>query len=720
MSIVQITFLASLLVATATAQTPLGTAFTYQGRLNDAGSPASGTYDLRFVLYDSLVGGAPQGSPDCADNISVIDGLFTLDLDFGAQFTGQERFLEIEVRADTGLNCGNATGFVTLGPRQALSGTPNALFSLNAGKLDGLDSSAFLQSIPVPLNLTGSAYNIIGATNTSTDNASVGVYGASTAASGATYGVWGQSGSVDGVGVRGQASSLTGATTGVLGYVQSTDGRAVHGWANSGTGNTYGGYFQSQSTSGVGAFGYATASSGSTYGLFGQSDSTSGRGVYGLASTATGNTSGVYGRADSTAGKGVYGTATAASGLAYGVHGASASTSGVGTIGHANATSGTTYGVYGQSDSSTGVGVYGITTYTGVNVTYGGSFRSNSQQGRGVYGRAASGSGVTYGGYFETDSDQGTGVYGAGGVVGVQGWSDSEVGVLGQAGSSGTGGVGGSFESLSTDGRGVVGWASGGGSSYGGSFGTPSTSGRGVYGSATAATGGTFGGYFESSSTSGYGVYARNNATSGTIYGVRGYASTAASGYAVYAAGDMGASGVKPFRIDHPIDPEHKYLLHYATESPEVLNAYSGKVILDEHGTAVVELPVYFASINKDPRYTLTAIGTAMPNLHVADEISETALTAGEQAGPGEAPPTCSFRIAGGLPQGKVSWRVEAVRNDLRMRLHGAPVEREKSGLERGKYQHPEYYGLPSEMGMDDHGERDYQEPAVSPSVTPD
>lgn len=35
------------------------------------------------------------------------------------------------------------------------------------------------------------------------------------------------------------------------------------------------------------------------------------------------------------------------------------------------------------------------------------------------------------------------------------------------------------------------------------------------------------------------------------------------------------------------------------------------------------------------------------------------------------------------------------------MRLHGAPVEREKLGPERGKYQHPENYGLPREMGMD-------------------
>ncbi len=68
---------------------------------------------------------------------------------------------------------------------------------------------------------------------------------------------------------------------------------------------------------------------------------------------------------------------------------------------------------------------------------------------------------------------------------------------------------------------------------------------------------------------------------------------------------------------------------------------------------------------------------------------------------PGEAPPICSFRIAGGTPSAKVSWRVEARRNDLRLRSHGAPIEREKTGPERGKYQHPEYYGLPPERGID-------------------
>ena len=115
----------------ATAQ-PLSTAFTYQGELRSAGAPASGAYDLRFRLYDAASGGAQVGPILCSDNLGLTNGRFTVDLDFGSQFSGQQRFLEIDVRADTGLGCANGAGFITLAPRQPLTGAPNALFALNA------------------------------------------------------------------------------------------------------------------------------------------------------------------------------------------------------------------------------------------------------------------------------------------------------------------------------------------------------------------------------------------------------------------------------------------------------------------------------------------------------------------------------------------------------------------------------------------------------------
>lgn len=106
---------------------PLGAAFTYQGQLKSADVPANGLHDMRFRLFDAVVVGLQVGPTICLDGVNVINGLFTVPLDFGAQFNGDRRFLDIEVRADaTPGNC--AAGVYTpLTPRQELQGTPYAL-----------------------------------------------------------------------------------------------------------------------------------------------------------------------------------------------------------------------------------------------------------------------------------------------------------------------------------------------------------------------------------------------------------------------------------------------------------------------------------------------------------------------------------------------------------------------------------------------------------------
>ncbi len=117
----------------AQAQTPLDSAFTYQGELAGAGTPAAGTYDIRFRLYDAATGGTQIGSTLCSDDLAVANGRFAASLDFGAAaFAGQKRFLEIEVRQDTGLDCLDATGYTVLSPRQELTAAPNATFAQNA------------------------------------------------------------------------------------------------------------------------------------------------------------------------------------------------------------------------------------------------------------------------------------------------------------------------------------------------------------------------------------------------------------------------------------------------------------------------------------------------------------------------------------------------------------------------------------------------------------
>src|SRR5271165_5370235 len=102
-----------------------GTAFTYQGRMYDGTNPANGIYDLRFGLYDAFTVGTQQGSLLTNSPTAVSNGLFTVTLDFGNQFPGADRWLEISV-------CTNGAGnFITLTPRQPLTPTPYAITAGN-------------------------------------------------------------------------------------------------------------------------------------------------------------------------------------------------------------------------------------------------------------------------------------------------------------------------------------------------------------------------------------------------------------------------------------------------------------------------------------------------------------------------------------------------------------------------------------------------------------
>jgi hypothetical protein len=115
------------------------------------------------------------------------------------------------------------------------------------------------------------------------------------------------------------------------------------------------------------------------------------------------------------------------------------------------------------------------------------------------------------------------------------------------------------------------------------------------------------------------------------------------------------------FRIDHPLDPEHKYLSHSFVESPDMMNVYNGNVALDANGRATVELPEYFEALNRDFRYQLTAIGAPGPNLYVAEGVQQN-----------------QFKIAGGRPYARVSWQVTGVRQDTYANEHRIKVEEEK------------------------------------------
>jgi hypothetical protein len=134
--------LSVLLTLPALAQ-PLTSAFTYQGELTDSNLPTNGGYDFQFALLDSAAGPTQVGPTLCADNVAVVNGRFTVSLDFGAQFAGQTRYLEVRVRPDTGLDCATTTGFTALSPRTNLTAAPNALYSLNTTLLDNRPSSFY-------------------------------------------------------------------------------------------------------------------------------------------------------------------------------------------------------------------------------------------------------------------------------------------------------------------------------------------------------------------------------------------------------------------------------------------------------------------------------------------------------------------------------------------------------------------------------------------------
>ena len=142
------TTIALFLLLTAVTAFAQSTAFTHQGRLTDNGATANGLYDLQFALFDALSGGAQQGATITRDDVPVTNGVFTVQLDFGATpFNGAARWLQISVRA------GASTGAYTLlNPRQPLSATPYAIRSQsaaasdNAAQLGGVAASQYVQT----------------------------------------------------------------------------------------------------------------------------------------------------------------------------------------------------------------------------------------------------------------------------------------------------------------------------------------------------------------------------------------------------------------------------------------------------------------------------------------------------------------------------------------------------------------------------------------------
>src|SRR5215218_5622219 len=264
--------------------------------------------------------------------------------------------------------------------------------------------------------------------------------------------------------------------------------------------------------------------------------------------------------------------------------------------------------------------------------------------------------------------------------------TSSGIGVRGESNSSGSGpaGVWGLLDPTTPGAGGAAGVR-------GTSFSTTGN-GPGVYGTHVQNTGSAPGvlGETLSAAADAAGVYGKINSDAANAAGVRGENASgnccgmgvagfhAGQGIGVYGEAQNGfaVSGYSPnnwsgyfqgsvnvvgtlfkssgaFRIDHPLDPAHKYLQHSFVESPDMKNVYDGVARTNGKGFATVKLPAYFQALNKDFRYQLTIIGRSFAQAIIWKRIAHN-----------------QFTIRTNQPSTAVSWQVTGLRHDAYANAH--------------------------------------------------
>jgi hypothetical protein len=630
-----------------------------------------------YGLYHVAIGGG-----------TVITGTMS-----GVNWAAGEKYIQVE------LDPAGGSAYTDLGASQLLS-VPYAMYAAS-----GTPGATGPAGPAGPTGLTGATgpAGPAGPTGATGPIGPTGLTGA-TGATGAT-GPAGPTGLTGAAGVAGPAGPTgpTGATgltgpagaTGPAGPAGPTGATGPQGPAGTGTISGTANYLAKFTSATVGGnsqifddgtsvgIGTTSLSAATKLQVNGSATATAIRGSAGNPSFSFSVFPGVYG--ESANGPGTIG----ASQNQNGVLGGSAATNYAGVAGNNSAAGG--YGVWG-SVSGAGVAGYfeGGATGRGIVVPTGAvgigtiaplgrlvvmqSGTTGIDTSAAIYGFANSALSCYKGGIFGTynTSNYGVGVQG----IGYQGlaYADAAAGAFPNLTSSTDIGVYGSAANA-----GVVGVSQAGSGVRG-----HSATSSGVLGYSTATTtGGTVG------VGNTIGVFA-NSVTLGTAtvpttrYGIYGQASGATTNWAGYFNGNVSvvgsiAKGSGTFKIDHPLDPEHKYLYHSFVESPDMMNIYNGNITTDANGYATVEMPGYFDALNKDFRYQLTVIGTFAQ-----------AIVKNEMQGN-------TFTIQTNQPNVKVSWMVTGVRHDKYAEAHRVVAEVPKEAENQGRYLHAKEWGQPEE-----------------------
>lgn len=626
-----------LLVVPQKLHAQIPSTLPYQGVLTDTSGTAKtdGSYSFTFKLYEAASGGSSVWSE--TKSLTLKKGLFSTMLGdataFGSAVTFNKPYwLSIQVGSDAEIT-----------QRIQLASSAYSLNSLKA------DTAQYVKNggVTFPFGYPGSSGSTLFAVSNSSTGAAL--YGSS-----AGVGIWANSTGSNALYAVSSASgypaiySSSSGSYGILGkstasgsfgvYGEATGGDGIYGTSSGGNGV----YGQSSVTNGVSGFssasGYAGvyANSNASYGLW--ANSSASHGIF----SASSNGAGVFGRSTG-GGAGVYGE----SGTGSGVSGYS-----------------TAYGytgVYGESTQ--GSGVWGKSTGTNWHAV-----RGDATTGAGVYGNSVNGNGVK--GY----SDSVAGVYGQSlASNGVYGFSQYHIGVYATSNDNI-----GLYSNSYYLGSAIKGYSRG---TYPGLY-SVSDQGNGVEGYSNTNYAGVYGRAYTS-----VGIHGQSqNGSYAAVYGNSG--GLTAHGWAgsfwgglTWTGSSFGASNA--IRIDHPTDPENKYLYHASVSSPDMKNIYDGVIILDKAGEAVVKLPDYFSALNKDFRYQLTPIGSYSP-VYIATEVANN-----------------TFKIAGGKSGQKISWTVTGIRNDAFAQGNRVEVEETKSETERGHYIHPDAFGKSLDLGID-------------------